>query len=288
MKILITGKNGQLGAELHDLQRDYPQHQMIFVGREEMDLSDSGKINEVLNLIKPEIIINAGAYTAVDKAETEQDLCDSINHRAVETIGQWAATHHAKVIQISTDYVFDGNSSTPLKEDDQINPINIYGCTKLKGEQALKASKADYIIIRTAWVYSVYGANFVKTMLRLMNERSEIGVVSDQIGTPTYAKDLAKVIMDIVSAPKFIQGIYHYSNEGTISWYDFAVAIKEIKGFSIKINAISSDAFPTPAKRPIFSLLDKTKIIETYKIAVPNWRKSLEEMLDVLEVNKGK
>lgn len=279
MKILITGRHGQLGSELHDLKESYPQHQMVFVDREEMDLSNPEQIVEVLNTEKPQIIVSAGAYTAVDKAESDQELCDAVNHIAVKTIGAWAAENNAKVIHISTDYVFDGTSETPLKETDAPDPINVYGLTKLHGEQALRASGANHVIIRTAWVYSVYGANFVKTMIRLMSEREEIGVVADQVGTPTYARDLASTIMQVIEAPEFVQGVYHYSNEGKISWHDFAVAIKEIKGFSTKVNAINSDAFPTPAKRPNFSLLDKSKIKETYKVAVPDWKTSLEEML---------
>lgn len=281
-RLLITGKNGQLGSELQDLQHKHPQYEMIFVDREEMDLSNSEQILKVLNDQKPGIIINAGAYTAVDKAETEQELCDLINHKAVEIMGEWAAKNNAKIIHISTDYVFNGTSEIPLKETDVTDPINVYGLTKLKGEQALQTSGAAYVIIRTAWVYSTYGANFVKTMLRLMNERDEIGVVADQIGTPTYARDLAQTIVDIIRFNGFKQGVYHYSNEGKISWYDFATAIKEIKGFSTKINAIGSDAFPTPAKRPHFSLLDKTKIKDTYNVMVSDWRTSLEEMLTKL------
>lgn len=279
MKILITGRHGQLGSELHDLKQSYPHHQMVFMDREEMDLSNSDQIIEVLNTEKPDIIINAGAYTAVDKAESDQELCNAVNHIAVKTIGEWAAKNNAKVIHISTDYVFDGTSETPLKETDATDPINVYGLTKLKGEEALVQSGADYVILRTAWVYSTYGANFVKTMMRLMNEREEIGVVADQIGTPTYARDLALAIMQIIETPQFVQGVYHYSNEGTISWHEFATAIKEIKGYSTKINAIGSEAFPTPAKRPNFSLLDKTKIKEIYKASVPDWKTSLQEML---------
>ncbi len=279
MKLLITGKHGQLGSELHDLQHKYPQHEFLFVDREEMDLSNPSEITTVLNAEKPEIIVSAGAYTAVDKAESDQELCNAVNHIAVKTIGEWAAANNAKVIHISTDYVFDGTSETPLKETDVPDPINVYGLTKLQGEEALQTSGAEYVIIRTAWVYSVYGANFVKTILRLMSERDEIGVVADQIGTPTYAKDLAQTIMDIVEAPEFVQGIFHYSNEGKISWHEFATAVKEIKGFSTKVNAIGSDAFPTPAKRPNFSLLDKSKIKEVYKVSVPDWKTSLETML---------
>jgi len=279
MKILITGRNGQLGSELYDLKDHYPKYEMIFVDRAEMDLSNPEQIIEVLNTEKPNIIVSAGAYTAVDKAESDQELCNAVNNIAVKTIGEWAAVNNAKVIHISTDYVFDGTSEIPLKETDAPDPINVYGLTKLHGEQALEASGAAYLIIRTAWVYSVYGVNFVKTMLRLMNEREEIGVVADQIGTPTYARDLAQAIMDIITAPEFVQGVYHYSNEGKISWHEFATAVKEIKGFNTKVNAIGSDAFPIPAKRPNFSLLDKFKIKQVYKVSVPDWKKSLEEML---------
>ena len=279
MKILITGRHGQLGSELHNLKEAYSQHEMIFVDREEMDLSNQDQIFEVLNNIKPHIIVSAGAYTAVDKAESDQKLCDAVNHIAVKTIGAWAADNNANVIHISTDYVFDGTSETPLKETDEPDPINVYGLTKLYGEQALRASGANHVIIRTAWVYSTYGANFVKTMIRLMGERDEIGVVADQIGTPTYARDLANAIMQVIEAPEFVQGVYHYSNEGKISWHEFATAVKEIKGFNTKVNAIGSDAFPTPAKRPKFSLLDKSKIRDVYNVNAPNWKESLQEML---------
>lgn len=279
MKIVITGKNGQLGSELQDVAEHYPKFEFVFLDREEMDLSDQTAIVAVLNAEKPDVIVSAGAYTAVDRAESDQELCDAINHLAIKTMGEWATKNKAKVIHISTDYVFDGSSEIPLKETDVTSPINVYGATKLKGEQALMQSGCNHIIIRTAWVYSTYGANFVKTMMRLMSERDEIGVVADQIGTPTYAKDLAQVIMTIVASENFVEGIYHYSNEGRISWFDFATAIKELKGYSTKINAISSNAFPTPAKRPTYSLLDKTKIKETFSIAIPEWKDSLETML---------
>src|SRR5690554_5281575 len=235
-KILITGKNGQLGSELYDLHERYPQFQMLFVDRDEMDLSDVNAILNTLETEKPNIIINAGAYTAVDKAESDVELCNAVNHIAVKTIAEWAAANKAKVIHISTDYVFDGLSEKPLKETDATDPINVYGATKLKGEQALIQSGAAYVIIRTAWVYSTYGANFVKTMLRLMNERNEIGVVADQMGSPTYAHDLALAIMKITTSEEFVPGIFHFSNEGEISWYEFAVAIKEIKNYKTKIN----------------------------------------------------
>lgn len=279
MKILVTGKNGQLGSELRDLEHQYPQYRMVFTDHEEMDLSDSVSIVQMLQREQPHVIINAGAYTAVDKAETDEQLCDAVNHTALAVIGAWAAEHAAKVIHLSTDYVFDGKTDAPLKETDATAPINVYGKTKLMGEEALLGSGAEAVIIRTSWVYSSYGANFVKTMIRLMTERDTIGVVADQVGTPTYAADLARVILKIVDAAAFVPGIYHYSNEGRISWYEFAMAIKEIKGFTCTVNAIASTAFPTPAKRPSFSLLDKTRIKETYGIVVPFWKSSLEEML---------
>jgi len=279
MKILITGRNGQLGSELFDLQENNPQHQFVFVDRETMDLSNPDQITTVLEKEQPNIIVSAGAYTAVDKAESEQDVCDAINHLAVKTMAAWAAANNAKIIHISTDYVFDGTSEAPLKETDTPDPMNVYGFTKLQGEQALAASGAAYVIIRTAWVYSTYGANFVKTMMRLMNERDEISVVADQVGTPTYARDLALAIMKVIDAPEFVPGIFHFSNEGKISWYDFATAIKDLNGYQTTIHAIGSDAFPTPAKRPKFSLLDKSKIKEVYQVNVPEWYDSLKEML---------
>src|SRR5690554_3188062 len=251
-RLLITGKNGQLGSELQDLQHNYPQYEMIFVDREEMDLSNSEQILKVLNDQKPGIIINTGAYTAVDKAETEQELCDLINHKAVKTMGEWAAKSNAKIIHISTDYVFNGTSEIPLKETDATDLINVYGLTKLKGEQALQSSGATYVITRTAWVYSTYGANFVKTMMRLMNERDEIGVVADQVGTPTYARDLAQVIMDVVVADAFTQGIYHYSNEGKISWYDLPQLLRKLKDTKQKLTLLAVMFFRHLPTDPIF------------------------------------
>lgn len=279
MKILVTGSNGQLGSELRDQVKKYIQDDFNFVGREEMPLDDLAKINEILDQYNPDLIVNAAAYTAVDKAESEPELADKVNHLAVAKIADWVKAHNARLIHVSTDYVFQGNSSTPLKENEETDPINIYGLTKHKGEQAIVESGADAVIVRTAWVYSTYGANFVKTMIRLMAERDEISVISDQIGSPTYAYDLAIAILTIVHSEKWKSGIYHYSNEGQISWYDFAVAIREISSLDCKINPIPTEQYPTPAKRPQYSLLDKTKIKDTFGIEVPNWKDSLEEML---------
>jgi dTDP-4-dehydrorhamnose reductase len=279
MKILVTGAYGQLGSEIKDLSTNYTSDTFIFVDREEMPLDNLEKVLEVIEAINPDLIVSGGAYTAVDKAESEAELVDIINHQAVAAMAKWASQNDRKLIHISTDYVFQGNSSTPLKEDEPTDPINIYGLSKQRGEEAIVSSGADAIIIRTAWVYSSYGANFVKTMIRLMTERDEISVIADQIGSPTYARDLAKAILDIAHNNNWTQGIYHFSNEGEISWYDFAVAIKELQNLNCMINPISTEQYPTPAKRPKYSLLDKTKIKSTFDVEVPQWKQSLSEML---------
>ncbi len=282
MKILVTGAYGQLGSEIKDLSTQYAENTFVFVDREEMPLDDLSKVLEVLETEHPDLIVSGGAYTAVDRAESEAELVDIINHQAVAAMAKWAKANDKKLVHISTDYVFQGNSSTPLKEDEPTDPINVYGLTKQRGEQAITESGADAIIIRTAWVYSSYGANFVKTMIRLMTERDEISVIADQIGSPTYARDLAKAILVIAHSDKWTKGIYHFSNEGEISWYDFAVAIRELQHLDCKINPIATEQYPTPAKRPKYSLLDKTKIKQTFDVEVPEWKASLEEMLNKL------
>ncbi len=278
-KILVTGAYGQLGSEIRDMQDNYPDSGFVFVDREEMPLDDLGKVSEVLEKVRPDIIVSCGAYTAVDRAESEPELVDVINHQAVAVMAAWAEQNGKKLIHISTDYVFQGNSDTPLKEDEPTDPINVYGLTKQRGERAILDSGADAVIIRTAWVYSSYGANFVKTMIRLMGKRDEISVISDQIGSPTYARDLAKAILDIVHGGKWENGIYHFSNEGTISWYDFAVAIRDLNKLDCHIESIPTEKYPTPAKRPKYSMLDKSKIRDTFGVEVPDWEESLRDML---------
>jgi len=282
MKILVTGKNGQLGSELFDLHTQYPMFEFVFTDRTQLNLEDLEQISTQLNEIKPDVIINAAAYTAVDQAENNQFLCETINHLAVNEIAKWANSHQAKVIHISTDYVFDGTIEEPLLETDITQPINFYGESKRRGEESLLVENEESIVIRTSWVYSQYGNNFVKTMMRLMNEREELSVVSDQIGAPTYARDLAIAILEILNAPQFVPGIYHYSNEGKISWYEFATAIKEINNYNTQIHPIASEDFVTIARRPQFSLLDHNKIKNTYKIEIPYWRDSLVEMIGQL------
>ena len=281
-RILITGVNGQLGSELKDLFELESEFEVSYLSRGELPLENTENIKAVLNEYHPEIIIHAAAYTAVDKAETEEEIADRINHLASREIAEYCVENDCRLISISTDYVFDGNSTSPLNEEAKVDPVNVYGKTKLLGEVAIQKVLSDAIIIRTSWVYSTYGNNFVKTMIRLMAEREEISVISDQIGSPTYAKDLAKAIIKIIKSGEWISGIYHFSNEGEISWFDFAQAIKELNGFNTKINSIPTTSYPTPAKRPKFSLLDKTKIKRIYEVDVPSWKDSLKEMMDSL------
>lgn len=278
-KIIVTGSNGQLGYELRQLASLYPQYQFIFLDRQDVGIEDDKKIKEILLKEKPVYFINCAAYTAVDKAEEEIERSNEINGYAVGRIALACKETGTRFIHISTDYVFDGISNIPLKETDAIGPINQYGRSKLLGEELVLKNNPDSIIIRTSWVYSVSGKNFVHTMIRLMKEKKEISVVDDQIGSPTNAEDLAGVIMNIITNSKWVPGIYNYSNEGKISWYQFATAIKELIHSGCIINPISSEQFPTPAKRPKFSLLDKQKIQQLYNIQLINWKDSLEKCI---------
>jgi dTDP-4-dehydrorhamnose reductase len=284
-KILVTGANGQLGSELKELSSHYSQFEWVFADRSVLDLSDLTSISNVLDSILPQIIINCAAYTAVDKAETETELADVLNHQAVGVLAQWSAIHDCPLIHVSTDYVFDGNSSTSLTEDAPTGPINVYGQTKLAGEQACFRENPNAIVIRTSWVYSRFGNNFVKTMSRLMQERDSLNVVNDQIGSPTYAADLAQAILTIITHTHWQSGIYHFSNEGEISWYEFALAIQEIGGFDCAVSGIPSSDYPTPAQRPHYSLLDKSKIATTFGVVVPDYRESLEKCMKLIRVN---
>jgi len=283
MKIIITGSNGQLGSELKDILLKDSSKECFFLDRKQLPLDQPILIQDILDIYQPDVIIHAGAYTAVDLAESESDLADIVNHQSTEEIAQYCKINDVKLIAISTDYVFDGNSDRALREDAEVDPVNVYGLTKLKGEQAIQRWLPDGIIIRTSWVYSTYGKNFVKTMIKLMTDRDEISVINDQIGSPTYAHDLAKAISVIIDSEWF-GGIYHYSNEGEISWYDFALAIRELKGLECKVNAIPTSSYPTPAQRPCYSLLDKSKIKRTYDLDIPTWKESLAIMLNKEEV----
>ncbi|EAQ47950.1 dTDP-4-dehydrorhamnose reductase [Leeuwenhoekiella blandensis] len=286
-RILVTGSNGQLGQELQVLASTYPDMLFDFVTREEFDLEDEEQLLTYLNKTTPDYVINCAAYTAVDKAESEPEKATQINAHAVRLLANWSAEHHAKLVHISTDYVFDGSSSIPYTETAVTNPQSVYGSTKLEGEQAALASNPEVLIIRTAWVYSVFGNNFVKTMLRLMQERDSLNIVKDQIGSPTYAADLAQAILKILASAHWESGIYHYSNAGRISWYEFAQAIKEVAGLACDLDGIPTSAYPTPAKRPAYSLLNTQKIQQVYKVAVPDYKESLTMCLQHLGVAKN-
>lgn len=279
VKILVTGANGQLGKELKQLSSSFPQFEFQFLSREDLPIHHFELVRNFFNVYHPAYLINCAAYTAVDRAESEKELAFQVNGEAVGVLAAVCKEKNCRFIHISTDYVFDGTATTPYKEDHPTNPQSVYGASKLEGEQQAFRFNPDSIVIRTAWVYSEFGKNFVKTMLKLMQERDELNVVSDQVGSPTYAADLAAAILHIISFGKWKAGIYHYSNEGVISWYDFAVAIKELTGSNCKVNAIPTSAYPTPAKRPAYSVLDKSKIMATFDLLIPGWKNSLATCL---------
>jgi dTDP-4-dehydrorhamnose reductase len=285
MKILVTGANGQLGSELNKLSEN-SSFEWTFTDIKELNLLDLENIPANLDAYFPDVIINCAAYTAVDKAEEDTELSDILNHKAISVIAKWSFKNSCKLLHVSTEYVFDGNSEIPLTEKAITNPINVYGETKLLGETRCLKNNPNAIIIRTAWVYSSFAANFVKTMMCLMQEKEKLNIINDQIGSPTYAADLAGAILKIIASKKWIPGIYHYSNEGEISWFDFANDIKELGGFKTEINGIPTKEYPTPAKRPKYSLLDKTKIKETYHIEIPYYRDSLEKCIKILKNEK--
>lgn len=274
-RIIVTGANGQLGKEIQVLSSKFPAFEFAFLSRIDLPINDPDKIQQFFQSTQPSFCINCAAYTAVDKAESEKEEAFLINGEATGLLATACKRFNCKFFHISTDYVFDGSSSMPLTEDEDTNPVSVYGASKLKGEELAIAANAETIIIRTSWVYSEFGNNFVKTMIRLMNEKESISVVSDQIGSPTYAADLADAIMHIVTNKKFIPGIYNYSNEAKISWYDFAVTIKELIGSKCQVNPILTSQYPTPAKRPNYSLLDKTKISTEYSVEIKDWKESL-------------
>jgi len=284
--ILITGANGQLGSELQELFPLYPQYRFFPTDVDTLDLCDKEAVRFFLNENHIDYIINCAAYTAVDKAEDDSALCYRINRDAVQNLAE-AAAGKAKVIHISTDYVFDGASDKPLRETDPTNPQSVYGKSKLEGERILLKIAPESIIIRTAWLYSSFGNNFVKTMIRLGKEKESINVVNDQTGTPTYAADLAKAIFRIVEESKktnaFQSGIYHYSNEGVCTWYEFCIKIHELAGITTcKVHPVSTAEYPTKAVRPKYSLLDKTKIKETFHLTIPQWDESLKSAILLL------
>ena len=284
MNILITGCNGQLGNEIQLLEKEHPQHTFFNTDVAELDITDVDAIQTYLREHQIEGIVNCAAYTAVDKAESNEELCRKLNAEAPAFLANAIGQRGGWMIQISTDYVFDGTGHTPYREDSDTCPNSVYGSTKLVGELNVQKLCANSIIIRTAWLYSTFGNNFVKTMVRLGHEKEQLGVIFDQIGTPTYARDLAQAIMTIIEKG-IIPGIYHFSNEGVISWYDFTKAIHRLAGIkSCYVRPLHTEEYPTPANRPPYSVLDKTKIKQTYGIEIPYWEESLQECIEKLSV----
>ncbi|MCL2073264.1 MAG: dTDP-4-dehydrorhamnose reductase [Marinilabiliaceae bacterium] len=282
MKILLIGNKGQLGTCIENITKEKSMQNIFYADLPEFDISDENCVKEFLFQIQPELIINCAAYTNVDKAEIEKEKAQLVNVDGVKWIGTYSAQINTKVIHISTDYVYDGTSNKPITEKETTNPLSVYGNSKLQGELMLFATNPNSLIIRTSWLYSHFGNNFVKTMLNLGKQKDTIKVVSDQIGTPTYARDLAATIIKIAQKsetdPKsFVPGIYHYSNEGVCSWYDFAVMIFKMAQINCGVVPIFTKDFPTPAVRPKFSLLDKTLIKEQFDVIIPHWVHSLED-----------
>ena len=278
-KILVTGANGQLGSELRVLSVN-SNHEFLFTDVAELDITNREDVDNYVSEHGAEIIVNCAAYTNVDKAEDDTEMADNINHLAVKNLAEVSAKYKLILIHISTDYVFDGSKNTPYLVTDPTAPLGVYGRTKLAGEKAVTDSGCDYLIIRTSWLYSSFGNNFVKTIRRLTAEKDSLKVVFDQVGTPTYAADLASAILEIIETGKYKSnsGIYHFSNEGVCSWYDFAIEIRNLSGNLCDIQPCHSDEFPSKVKRPNFSVLDKTKIKETFGLKIPYWKDALREM----------
>jgi len=280
--ILITGANGQLGRSFQSLAAAFTDFRFIFLSREDLPIHHFELVRNFFKAYQPAFCVNCAAYTAVDRAETEPELAALVNTEAVGVLATVCKDFGTRFIHISTDYVFDGESPEPYKETDPVNPVNTYGRTKSEGETRCGQANPDAIIIRTAWVYSEFGNNFVKTMLRLMAERPSINVVNNQIGAPTYAVDLAAAILQLIQSGHWHPGTYHYSNQGRISWYDFAVAIRNLTASTCTVNPIPTSQYPTPAKRPAFSLLDTSKIRTVYQLSIPDWQESLKTCLHKL------
>ena len=290
MKVLITGSNGQLGSEIKDLASDYENLECVFGDLPKLDICDTKALTSCIVDENINAVINCAAYTAVDKAEEEALIAQKVNSEGVLNLTNALEKVDGKLIHISTDYVFDGNHSQPYKESDPVSPVGVYGKTKRAGELAVLNSSIDGIVIRTSWLYSMYGNNFVKTMLRIGNNKKSIQVVSDQLGTPTYAKDLAKTCLDILSDAGSTNiskkgSLYHYSNEGVTSWYDFATAIMEISNIDCKVIPIETKDYPTEARRPHYSVLNKSKIKTDFNIQIPYWRDSLAKCFEKLKLN---
>jgi len=281
-KVLVFGASGQLGQCLATTAKVTGFSNLIYPDESEANILDLLVLDKLFQQYRPRYIINCAAYTAVDKAESDIETARKVNREGAENLAKLCARYNTTFIHISTDFVFEGNEVKLLTEDDETKPINVYGLTKLEGEQAIASQMEKYFIIRTSWLYSEFGNNYVKTMLKLGAERDELNIIADQIGTPTYGIDLADAILNIIAADNQAYGIYHYSNEGVTSWYDFAKNIFDIGGFSVKVNPIHTHQYPTPAIRPKFSVMDKSKIKSTFSLTIPYWRDSLQTCIKIL------
>jgi dTDP-4-dehydrorhamnose reductase len=287
-KILITGANGQLGWELGQLAKSYPAFEFVLVDRSKLDLTFPETFEKIIHSIAPDCIVNTAAYTAVDKSETEKELSYTVNATAVQALASICKNLAIPFITYSTDYVFDGEATQPYTISTKVDPVNYYGSTKAAGETMAMEANEDTIIVRTSWVFSSHGNNFVKTMMRLMKERAQLNIVADQKGRPTYAKDLAIATMKMIeamNAGKSIKGVYHYANQGETTWYDFAAKIKAIAGLTCEVQPIETKDFPTPAKRPAYSVLDTSKIEEDLAIDIRHWEDALESCIKEINAN---
>ena len=285
MKILVTGANGQLGSEINELSSSFPNLDFVFSDLPDLDICNKEMLSQFVIENKIEAVVNCAAYTAVDKAEEDAATAELVNATAVGNLVSVAEEQNLRLVHISTDYVFDGTAHFPYVETCGVSPIGVYGETKRKGEEFVINSSSDSILIRTSWLYSSFGNNFVKTMMRLGNERDELGVIFDQIGTPTYASDLAKACLEILSTSERLDKagkVYHFSNEGVASWYDFAKAIMELGQIECNVKPIETKDYPTPAKRPHYSVLNKAKIKSDFEVEVPYWRDSLKDCIEKL------
>lgn len=283
--ILVTGSNGQLGSEIRAVSKNFPSYHFLFVSREDLLIENDQSVRKIFEKNQIDYCINCAAYTAVDNAESEKEKAFLINAEAVGNLAKICSEHQTKLIHISTDYVYDGTVNVPLKEENAVGPVNVYGLSKLRGEEFAMKNNASALIIRTSWVYSSFGNNFVKTMLRLFREKEEINVIDDQIGSPTYAADLALVIMKIIEKQQQGQkysGIFNYANEGITSWYGFANEIKILVKSNCKINPIPTSSYPTAAKRPLYSVLDTSKVKRVLNIGIPLWQSSLKKCIHIL------
>lgn len=283
--ILVTGGKGQLASCIKDSAASLKEHHFVYVDIDALDITRASEVRAFFDTNNFDFCVNCAAYTNVDKSESEQEVAEKVNVDGAKNLAEACKDHHVKFIQISTDFVFDGKSSLPYLEEDTTNPLGSYGLTKLNGEQATSSALKEYFILRTSWLYSEHGHNFCKTMLRFAKERDSLSIVSDQVGTPTYAGDLAEVIIKIIAEDSNAYGVYHYSNEGVASWYDFAKAIFDLSDANIALHPIRSEAYPTPAKRPAFSVMDKAKIKTSLGVTIPYWRDSLIVCLRKLKSN---